>query len=139
MSDPLIMRQDANGIATLTLNAPASLNALSMPMLQALDQALAALAGDASVRVVVLKGAGRAFCAGHDLKEMQAARALPDQGRAYFKRLFDLCAQVMQRIPPCPSPSSRRSMALPPPRAASWPRPATLSPRPRTPASASTG
>lgn len=100
----LLLREDKNGVATLTLNAPSSLNALSTPMLLALGSAFDHLAGDASIRVIILKSAGRAFCAGHDLKEMQAARAAPDKGAAAFKALFDLCASVMLRIPALPQP-----------------------------------
>lgn len=100
----LILRSDKDHVATLTLNAPSSLNALSTPMLNAFAKALDALAGDASVRVIILRGAGRAFCAGHDLKEMQAARESPDKGAAVFKALFDLCASVMMRIPALPQP-----------------------------------
>ena len=91
-------------IAHLTLNSPGTLNALSDAMLAALDARLAALAGDAGVKVVVLKGAGKAFCAGHDLREMQAGRAAPDGGRAYFADLFARCAAVMQAIPRLPQP-----------------------------------
>lgn len=104
MPDPLILREDRDAIATLTLNAPGSLNALSVPMLRAMEAAFAALAGDGSVRVVVLKGAGRVFSAGHDLKEMQAARTAPDQGAEWFGSLFDLAARVMQMIPALPQP-----------------------------------
>lgn len=104
MTEPLILRQDDDGVATVTLNAPASLNALSTPMLLDLKSALAALQDDRSVRVVVLKGAGRAFSAGHDLKEIQAARAAADKGAAAFSALFDLCAQVMQMLPALPQP-----------------------------------
>ncbi len=77
MSD-LLLREDAGGIATLTLNAPASLNALSDAMLAALKAEFTRLAEDRATRVVILRGAGKAFCAGHDLKEMQAGRAAPD-------------------------------------------------------------
>ena len=103
MSD-LLLREDAGGIATLTLNAPASLNALSDAMLAALRAEFGRLAGDRATRVVILKGAGKAFCAGHDLKEMQAGRAAPDRGRAYFADLFARCAEVMQMIPALPQP-----------------------------------
>ena len=82
----LMLRADEGGVATLTMNAPASLNALSDAMLAALKAAFARLAEDRDARVVILRGAGRAFCAGHDLKEMQAGRAAPDRGRAYFPR-----------------------------------------------------
>ena len=104
MSDPILLREDADGIATLTLNSPGSLNALSDAMLAALKDAFAALAEDPGIRVVILKGAGKAFCAGHDLKEMQAGRAGPDKGRAYFGDLFARCAEVMQMIPALPQP-----------------------------------
>ena len=104
MSDPILLREDADGIATLTLNSPGSLNALSDAMLAALKDAFAALAEDPGIRVVILKGAGKAFCAGHDLKEMQAGRAGPDKGRAYFADLFARCAEVMQMIPALPQP-----------------------------------
>ena len=100
----LVLREDRDGIAFLTLNAAHSLNALSTPMLRALDGAFAALAEDRSIRVVVLKGAGRVFSAGHDLKEMQAARDGADNGAAHFEALFALCAGVMQRIPALPQP-----------------------------------
>lgn len=104
MSDPILLRDDTDGIATLTLNSPDSLNALSDAMLAALKDAFALLAQDPGIRVVVLKGAGKAFCAGHDLKEMQAGRAAPDKGRAYFADLFARCAEVMQMIPALPQP-----------------------------------
>ena len=104
MTEPCLLREDKDGIATLTLNRPAALNALSDAMLAALKSAFATLAEDASVRVVILRGAGRAFCAGHDLKEMQAARTGPDKGAAYFADLFSRCAEVMQAIPRLPQP-----------------------------------
>ncbi len=104
MTQDLVIRHDAAGVATLTLNAPASLNALSRAMIAALDASLAALETDRSIRVVVLRGAGRAFCAGHDLKEIQSARAEPDKGAAAFAALFDACAAMMSRIPALPQP-----------------------------------
>ncbi|MCV2871134.1 enoyl-CoA hydratase [Defluviimonas sp. WL0050] len=104
MSDPILLRDDADGIATLILNSPGSLNALSDAMLAALKDAFTRLADDKDIRVVILKGAGKAFCAGHDLKEMQAGRAAPDKGRAYFADLFARCAKVMQMIPALPQP-----------------------------------
>lgn len=104
MTDRLIQREDRDGIATLMLNAPASLNALSMALLEDLRAAFSALGQDPTIRVVVLKGAGRVFSAGHDLKEMQAARTAPDKGAAHFRALFDLCAEVMQMIPALPQP-----------------------------------
>lgn len=104
MTDPLILRHDDAGIATLTLNAPDRLNALSTPMLLALEAAFAALSDDAAIRVIVLRGAGRVFSAGHDLKEMQAARTAPDKGASAFAALFSLCARVMTQIPALPQP-----------------------------------
>ena len=104
MTDPLIRRDDQDGIARLTLSAPRTLNALSTPMLQALEGQLAALAADDSIRVVILGAEGKAFSAGHDLREMQGLRSAPDQGRAGFQALFDLCAGVMQALVALPQP-----------------------------------
>ncbi len=95
----ILEREDRGGVARLTLNAPERLNALSDAMLAALAEAFIALEGDAGVRVVVLTGAGRAFCAGHDLAEMQASRQAEDGGAAYFADLFERCAAVMGAIP----------------------------------------
>lgn len=104
MTDDLIQRHDDGGIATLTLNAPHSLNALSVAMIARLTAELDRLAADRATRVVILRGAGRAFCAGHDLKEMQAARSHADKGAAFFRQLFDACAAMMQRLPALPQP-----------------------------------
>lgn len=104
MSDDLLLRSDLDGIATLTLNAPKSLNALSDAMLAALAGDLASIAADRSIRVVILRATGKAFCAGHDLKEMQAARQAHDAGAAYFTDLFARCAAVMQAITALPQP-----------------------------------
>ena len=73
---PELLREDADAVATLTLNRPERLNALSEGLIAALQSELDRIAGDRSIRAVVLRGAGRAFCAGHDLREMQAH---PDQ------------------------------------------------------------
>ena len=91
-------------MARLVLNSPNNLNALSDAMLADLAAAFAALEQDQTIRVVILSGTGRAFCAGHDLKEMTAARAAPDGGAAAFADLFDRCARVMQAIPALPQP-----------------------------------
>lgn len=104
MTDAPLLRHDTGGIATLTLNAPQSLNALSDAMLAALLAELTRLAADRSIRVVILRATGRAFCAGHDLKEMQAARSAPDHGAAAFTDLFARCAAVMQAIIALPQP-----------------------------------
>lgn len=104
MAEELVVREDSGGIATLTLNDPGRLNALSVAMLAALQDRLDALAADRTVRAVVLRGAGRAFCAGHDLREMSAARADADSGRGFYKALFDQCSRVMTALPRLPQP-----------------------------------
>lgn len=104
MSDPILLREDDGPVATLTLNRPEALNALSDAMLAELKAAFGALAEDRTTRVVILRGAGKAFCAGHDLKEMQAGRQAEDHGRAYFADLFARCSEVMLAIPRLPQP-----------------------------------
>ena len=104
MTDAILIRRDAGSIARLTLNVPQNLNALSDAMLAALAAQFTALAADTTIRVVILQGAGKAFCAGHHLREMHAGRAAPDQGAAYFADLFARCAAVMQMIPALPQP-----------------------------------
>lgn len=104
MAEELLLRSDADGIATLTLNAPGSLNVLSDAMLAALQAQIDALLEDRATRVVVLRGAGRAFCAGHDLREMTAARQAEDGGAAAFKDLFDRCARMMMGLQALPQP-----------------------------------
>ncbi len=103
MSDttaPLVLRtQDAQGICTLTLNRPDAFNALSEAMLAALQAELDAAAGDPALRVVVIAAAGRAFCAGHDLKEMRAEPSL-----AYYQALFAQCTKAMLSIQKLPVP-----------------------------------
>ncbi len=101
---PILDRSDEGAIARLTLNSPGNLNALSDAMLAALKAEFDRLAGDRTIRVVTLGGAGKAFCAGHDLREMQAARQAPDKGRAYFADLFARCAAVMTAIRDLPQP-----------------------------------
>jgi len=96
---PVLLRADADGVCTLTLNRPAQYNALSEALIGALHDALGEIAEDPSVRVVVLAGAGKAFCAGHDLKEM---RATPE--RAYYEDLFARCSRMMLRILRLPQP-----------------------------------
>lgn len=100
----LIRREDFGAVARLTLDTPQSLNALSDAMLAALSARLDEVASDRGVRAVILRGAGKAFCAGHDLKEMQAARQAADRGAAYFLDLFTRCGALMQKIPALPQP-----------------------------------
>jgi len=94
-----VLRGDEGSIATLTLNRPAQYNALSEEMLTALQQALDDIVNDSSVRVVVIAGNGKAFCTGHDLKQM---RAQPDQ--TYYDALFKQCSETMLSITQLPQP-----------------------------------
>ncbi len=100
----LLLRSDTGAIATLTLNRPDKLNALSQAMLEAVQTQLDALAADPAIRVVILKGAGKAFCAGHDLREMTDARQAEDAGKQYFIDLFAQCSRVMVSITRLPQP-----------------------------------
>ena len=100
----MLTREDTGAVARLTMDAPDRLNALSDEMLAALSEAFAELERDRSIRAVILAGAGRAFCAGHDLKQMQAKRQAEDGGAAAFHDLFTRCAEVMQAIPRLPQP-----------------------------------
>tara|TARA_R110002072_G_scaffold259251_2_gene417867 strand:- start:79 stop:867 length:789 start_codon:yes stop_codon:yes gene_type:complete len=104
MSDELIICDVAEQIAVITLNRPRALNALSDDLLAALAGTLDRVAADDGVKAVILRGSGKAFCAGHDLREMQAGRAAEDGGAAYFADLFARCGAVMQRIPRMPQP-----------------------------------
>jgi enoyl-CoA hydratase/carnithine racemase len=100
----VLLREDADAIATLTLNRPDRLNALSEGLLAALQTELDRIAADRSVKAVVIRGAGRGFCAGHDLREMQGARQSPDGGREAYQALFARCSRVMTTIPRLPQP-----------------------------------
>lgn len=99
-----LLREDLAGVAVLTLNQPQSRNALSEAMLEALGDALTAIAHDASVHAVVLAANGPAFCAGHDLKELSRHRSADDGGRAYFKHIMAMCSAMMQQIVALPQP-----------------------------------
>jgi len=103
-SDILLQEQDHEGVLRLTLNDERRRNALSDDMLARLREVLDRAASDASVRVVVLAATGPAFCAGHDLKEMTAARQAPDRGREFFTRLMSSCSEVMQAVVNNPKP-----------------------------------
>jgi len=98
-TDVLLRETDARGVVRLTLNRPQAFNALSDALLDALQQQIDALMQDETARVVVLRGAGRAFCAGHDLKEM---RSRPE--RAYYEDLFTRCSRVMTGLIRLPQP-----------------------------------
>jgi enoyl-CoA hydratase/carnithine racemase len=99
IDDLVLQQQDARGVITLTLNRPGAFNSLSEAMLTALQSRIDAVAGNPQARVVVVAAAGKAFCAGHDLKEMRAEPSL-----AYYQRLFAQCAQMMLSIQRLPVP-----------------------------------
>ena len=97
---PLVLHErDTRGVVTLTLNRPQAFNALSEGMLEALQRELDRVAADAQARVVVIAAAGKAFCAGHDLKEMRAEPSLD-----YYERLFAQCGRMMMSIQKLPVP-----------------------------------
>ena len=97
--EAVLLRDDQDGLTTLTLNRPAQYNAMSEEVLAALQRELEAIAGDSAVRVVVLAAKGKAFCAGHDLKQM---RANPQQ--SYYHDLFEQCSRMMMIINQIPQP-----------------------------------
>src|SRR6201993_1124600 len=106
--EPLIRRtQDARGVVTLTLNRPQAFNALSEAMLAGLQREFDVIASDESVRVVVIGAEGKAFCAGHDLKEMQA-----DPSLEYYERLFAQCSDMMLSIQRLPVPVIARVQGI---------------------------
>jgi enoyl-CoA hydratase/carnithine racemase len=98
-SQPPLLRQDEDGVATLTLNRPEARNALSVAMMTAVEDALDAIARDESVKLVVLAGAGPGFCAGHDLRELRA-----NPGRQFYATVFAQCSRMMMRIVGLPQP-----------------------------------
>jgi enoyl-CoA hydratase/carnithine racemase len=104
LPEDILLRADEGAVATLTLNNPARLHALSDAMLDALLGAFDALAAERAVRVVILRAEGRAFCAGHDLREMTNGRQAEDGGRAYFEALFAKCSAMMLAITRLPQP-----------------------------------
>lgn len=108
MDEPMLLHdRDERGVVTLTLNRPQSFNALSEGMLAALGEAFEKLAADDSVRVVVIGASGKAFCAGHDLKEMRAEPSLE-----YYQRLFAQCTSVMMAIQRLPVPVIARVQGI---------------------------
>jgi enoyl-CoA hydratase/carnithine racemase len=106
--EPLVKRsRDSRGVVTLTLNRPQAYNALSEALLGAVQRELDSIALDESVRVVVLAAEGKAFCAGHDLREM---RAEPSQ--AYYQRLFAQCSRMMLTLIRLPVPVIARVQGI---------------------------
>jgi len=98
-NEPVLLRHDAGGIATVTLNRPKQYNALSEELLTELQAQLDSIEKNPSVRVVIIAGSGSAFCAGHDLKQM---RAKPE--KAYYDKLFGQCSRVMMTLTRMPQP-----------------------------------
>src|SRR6476469_10884809 len=106
--EPLILRtQDARGVVTLMLNRPKAFNALSEAMLAELHREFDAIASDESVRVMIIAAAGKAFCAGHDLKEIRAAPSLE-----YYEQLFAQCSDMMLTIQRLPVPVIARVQGI---------------------------
>ncbi len=105
--EPYVLRRDNGGLATLTLNRPQQFNSLSRAMIGALQTQLDAIAGDSQVRVVVIAGAGKAFCAGHDLKEMRA-----NHNKAFMQDLFERCGRMMMTLTEMPQPVIARVHAI---------------------------
>lgn len=103
MPDP-VLRHDEGAIARLTLNTPGNYNALSTQMIESLRGHLDRIGTDDSVRVVIIDAAGKAFCAGHDLRQMQQARHDQDGGARALRTLFADCAALMQRLAALPQP-----------------------------------
>jgi enoyl-CoA hydratase/carnithine racemase len=103
-SSLILLREDKGNIAILTLNRPQARNSLSEALLEALGDALSAIAHDRTVRAVVIAANGPAFSAGHDLKELNAHRSDAERGRAYFKHVMSLCSRVMKQVVTLPQP-----------------------------------
>jgi enoyl-CoA hydratase/carnithine racemase len=106
-AEPAVLREDRDGVAMLTLNRPRQFNAISRAMLDELLRALDAIATDASVRVVVIAGAGSAFSGGHDLKEMMANRT-----EAFVGDLFERCSRAMLALQALPQPVIARVQGI---------------------------
>lgn len=102
--EPLLKREVHGAVTRLVMNSTVNFNALSTEMIAALTAAFADIAADDSINAVILAAEGKAFSAGHDLRQMQAARSAQDGGRAAFQTLFDDCAQMMQAIRALPQP-----------------------------------
>jgi len=104
VSDEILLREDRGPIAVLTLNRPEARNSLSEALLGALKTTVNEIGETDSVRAIVVTGAGSAFCAGHDLKELTAHRNDPDRGRAFFTKTLAACAEAMLAVVRSPKP-----------------------------------
>lgn len=99
MSDSLLIRQDEDGICTLTLNRPTAYNSLSLELMQSLIETFEELSSDTSIRTVIIKGGGKGFCAGHDLKQMLGVGT-----EDYYQETFETCSIMMQAVQRLPIP-----------------------------------
>ena len=99
IEESILLREDRDGICTLTMNRPQQMNLLTGEMLDALQEAFDSLFGERSIRVVVLAASGKGFCAGHDLKEIRALKEQPK-----IEKLFAQCSRMMQTIHALPQP-----------------------------------
>ena len=104
---PYVLKQQKDGVVTLTLNRGEKFNPLSEEMLAALQAEINAIAADPKARVVILAASGKAFCAGHDLKQMRASPSA-----AYYKKLFDQCSKLMLTIQQMPQPVVARVQGI---------------------------
>ncbi len=101
---PFLLKEQKGATLHITLNRPKTLNALSLGMLNALQEALDPITDDHTIKALIIKGSGKGFCAGHDLKEMQSHRGDEDKGRAYFDELFATCTKMMLTLAKLPIP-----------------------------------
>lgn len=106
-TSPCVLKSESNGIVTLTLNRGEKFNPLSEEMMEALQAQLDAIVQDKSARVVVLAATGKAFCAGHDLKQMRASPSLD-----YYRKLFKQCSKLMLAIQAMPQPVIARVQGI---------------------------
>ena len=96
---PILLREERDGVCTLTMNRPQQMNLLTSGMLSALQKSFDEISRNREIRVVVVAGSGKGFCAGHDLKEIKALKELPK-----IEALFNQCSRMMQTIPMLPQP-----------------------------------
>jgi enoyl-CoA hydratase/carnithine racemase len=98
-AESYVLREDRDGVAWLTLNRPSAYNALSTELIEAMQETVDAIADDRSVKIVVIRGAGKGFCAGHDMRQMQANRSEP-----YYNAVFSACSKMMMSLMELPQP-----------------------------------
>ena len=104
MADDILLKEQIGTVARLVLNRPVARNSLSLAMLDALFEVVTDLGASRDVHVIILAANGPGFCAGHDLKELTAARSRPDRGKTFFEDAMARCSRLMQAIVTCPKP-----------------------------------